>query len=184
MGCVCEIIGEIKDTSTTIDRVCGDPSLGEVEERFYCVNVELRACTIPMVISEFNLDKIIKGKVKITGSLFSDCVPSQLPRFYIYANKLEPADPDVELTNEVAFTGTVTKVKPASVDAFGRDVVSMYLSTVSPLNTESVLFLVLKGQMARINKNLSPRFKVNGTGYIKPYRDVYEVLVTKFEVIQ
>ena len=181
MGCVCEIIGEITDTTTVIDRVCGDKSLGEVEEKFYKVDVNLRQCTIPMVISEFNLDKIIKGKVKITGSLFSDCVPSQLPRFYIYANKLEPADPDVELTNEVAFTGTVTKVKPASVDAFGRDVVSMYISTVSPLNTESVL--VLKGQMARINKTKSPRFKVNGTGYVKPYRDVYEVLVTQFEVI-
>lgn len=183
MGLACTIIGEIVDPTATVDRLCGDKSLGEVEEKFYTVQVNLRSCTIPMLISEFNLDKVVIGKVKITGSLFSDCIPSQLPRFYLYANKLEAAEPDVELTNEVAFTGTVTKVKEASVDAFGRDVLPMYVSTVSPLNTESVLYLALKNQLARVNKNRKPRFKVRGTGYIKPFRDVYEIHVTQLEVI-
>lgn len=183
MGYTCELIGEIVDPSATVDRICGDPSLGEVEEKFYTVQVKLHSCTIPMLVSEVNLDQIIKGKVKITGSLFSDYVSAQLPRFYIYANKLEAADPDVELTNEVTFMGTVTKIKPMSFDAFGRDVLFMYVSTVSPLSTESLLFLVLKNQFARINKDRKPHFKVRGTGYIKPFRDVYEIVATRFEVL-
>lgn len=183
MGFQCELIGEIVDPTPTVDRKCGDASLGEVEETFYAVEVHLRSCTIPVLISEYNLDQVIKGKVKITGSLFSDYVSNQIPRFYIYVNKLEPADPDVELTNEVSYMGTVTKIKPITTDAFGRDVLFMYVSTVSPLNTESVLFLVLKNQLARVNKDRTPHFKVRGTGYIKPFRDVYEIIATRFEVL-
>lgn len=183
MGLTCEIIGEIVDPTLTVDRKCGDASLGEVEETFYKVDLELRGCTIPLIISEFSADEIIKGKVKITGSLFSDYVAKQIPRFYIYANKVEAAEPDVELTNEVSFMGQVTKIKELTHDSYGRDVLFMYASTVSPLNTESVLFLVLKNQLARVNKDKQPHFKVAGTGYIKPFRDVYEILVKQFEVI-
>ncbi len=184
MGYTCELIGEILDPdSITVDRVCGDVDLGEVEETFYAVDCKIHSCTIKLLISEFNKDQIVKGKVKITGSLFSDYVSGQLPSFYIYANKLEAADPDADLTNEITFTGTVTKIKPITVDSYGRDVLFMYVSTVSPLKTESVLFLALKNQLARLNKDRTPHFKVRGSGYIKPFRDVYEIIATRLEVL-
>lgn len=183
MGYTCELVGEIEDSTATVDRVVGDKDLGEETETFYSVKVKLKTCEIPILVSEYNLDQIIKGKVRITGSLFSDYVSNQIPRFYVYANKLEAADPDEELTNEVSYMGTVTKIKPLSHDSYGRDVLFMYVSTVSPLNSESLLFLVLKNQLARVNKDRKPHFKVRGTGYIKKYRDVYEIIATKFEVL-
>lgn len=183
MRLTCELIGEIVDPTLTVDRKCGDASLGEVEETFYKVDLVLRGCTIPLIISEFSAEQVIKGKVKITGSLFSDYVAKQIPRFYIYANKVEAAEPDAELTNEISFMCRVTKIKELTSDSYGRDVLFMYASTCSPLNTESVLFLVLKNQMARVNKNRQPNFNITGTGFIKPFRDVYEILVKQFEVI-
>lgn len=181
MSRVSELVGVIRDPTPKLNRIVGDESSGQPLEKFYTVDIILRDCTIPLVISEYSLGDVCVGTVRVTCSLFSDFQQNQLPMFYLYCNRIEPVEPDTPMTNVVNFSGTVTKVKPLTVDAAGRDVLPMILSDTSPMQSDSVLYLNLKNQMARVNQNRKPRFKVQGCGFIKPYKDIYEIHVQEIE---
>lgn len=172
---VSSLIGCIHDPTPILDRQIGDETFGDTVEKFYTVECELRKCSIPLLISEHNLDCLAKGKVRITGSLFSDYVGPPLPKSYIYVNNIEPVSPDTDLTNEVNFSGTVTVVKNMTVDAASRDTLPIVLANTSPLNTPSILLVTLKDGNARRNKGKKPKFSLSGTGYLQKYKDVYEI---------
>lgn len=172
---VSTLIGFIKNPEPVFDRTIGDETFGDQLEKFYTVECELRKSSIPLLISEHNLDCLVKGKVSITGSLFSDYVDIPLPKSYIYVNKIEPVSPDTDLTNEVNFSGTVTVVRDMTVDSVSRDTLPIVVANTSPLNTPSILLVTLKDGNARRNKGKKPKFNISGTGYLLKYKDVYEI---------
>jgi hypothetical protein len=51
----------------------------------------------------------------------------------------------------------------------------------SPLNTTSVLYLCARMQAARKLRNKEKGYTIVGRGYLKQFRDIYEILITKVE---
>lgn len=183
MSRVCTLYGVITDPTPVLDRIVGDESLGDTPEQFYKVMCSFYRVEIPLLISEHNLSKLTAGPVKVTGALMSDYQPQTIFPFYIYTSDIEKVEPDTSVTNTVDFRGTITKIRTLRQDSAGRDVLGWTLNDQSPLETASVLFVSLKGQLARQYQNVGKYAKVIGTGYLAHFRDVYEINVTNVQIL-
>ena len=171
--------------STLIGTVVdGTPKLNRTvhNERFYSIEVEILGATIPVLISEYILKEQYSETVQIKGCLMSDYKKGVLPKFYIYANDITNVDADTPLTNEVQFSGKVTKNKGFTTNTRCRSILPLTLSDRSPIGGISVLYVCIRDKAARELKDRDIGYTIQGTGYLKKYRDVYEILVTDFEV--
>ena len=183
MSRVCTLYGVISDPTPVLDRSVGTEGLGDTPEKFYRVMCTFYRVEIPLLISEYNLPKLTAGPVEVTGALMSDYKPQTILPFYIYTNDIKPVEPDTCATNKVDFRGTITKIRSLRQDASGRDVHGWTLNDQSPLETASVLFVSLKGKLAREHQNIERYTKVVGSGYLAHFRDVYEINVTEVQIL-
>lgn len=171
------LIGSVMDGTPILDRNING-------ENFYKILVEFRNAKIPVLMSEYTkTQSVYSGKVKITGSLISDVVKGQLPVYYIYANEIEEADQDEDITNEINFVCHISKSNGFKQDTRGRDILPLVGDNNSPLNTTSVYFICLRDADARKLKNKPVGYTIEGVGYLNSYRDVFEIYVKSATVI-
>lgn len=172
MGKVSELIGTVVDGKLTPNR--------EIDgEKFYTIKVAFRETEILVLFSEYvNTQEFPKDtKVKVVGCLMSDIEEGKLPVYYFYANSIEAVDMDTETTNLINFSCTVTKVKEFKTNSRCVDILPLVASDGSPLNTTSVLYLCARSSVARKLKDKPKGYTISGTGYLKPFRDIYEIYI-------
>lgn len=182
MSRICELIGDIDEAEPQLYLQHGDPAMGEDVERFYTIDLHALRVTIPLLVSEYRLDLIKKGRVKVTGALMSFYEKKQPPKFFFFVNGIEDAS-DSELTNTVSFIGEITKKRELTGDAAGRDVFSLVMSDVSPLNEVSLIFVAMRGKMARQYKDIAVHTRICGQGYLRPYKSTYEIYATEVDIL-
>lgn len=173
MGKVSELVGKVVNAKPVQDR--------EIDgEQFFTIDVQFRDTTIPVLYSSCITDKEFEEgtKVRVTGCLMSDVKQKELPKFYFYANSIVSADMDEETTNEINFSCNVTKVKEISADSHCVDILPLVASDSTPLDTTSVLYLCARNGLARRLKNRERGYTITGRGYLKQFRDIYEVYIT------
>lgn len=168
-----ELIGQIVDGNIQPNRVIDG-------EQFYTIDVSFRDTVIPVLFSSYvnscNFEN--DSKVKVSGCLMSDVSRNKLPVFYFYANSIELVDIDTETTNTLNFTCLVTKVKEFGPNNRCEDILPLVASDGSPLHSTSVLFLCAKGNIARRLKDKEKGYTISGKGYLKPFRDIYEIYIS------
>lgn len=172
MGKVSTLIGEVVDGKLKKNR--------EVDgEEFYTIQVSFRGTEIPVLFSKFVNDTEYpeNTKLAVTGCIMSDISGGKLPKFYFYANKMEVVDIDEETTNIINFTCTVTKVREFKTNSRCVDILPLVGSDGSPLSSTSILYLCLRSSIARKLKDKPKGYTLTGTGYLKPYKDIYEIYV-------
>ena len=165
--------------------VDGTPKLNRTvhNEKFYTIDVEFKGTVIPVLISEYSLQEAYSDTIQVTGCVMSDFKKGELPRFYFYANDITNVDADTPVTNEINFCGKVTKNRGFTTNSRCRDILALTLSDTSPVGGVSVLYVCIRDTSARELKDHSVPYEVEGKGYLKPYRDVYEILVTEINTV-
>ena len=179
MGKVSELVGIVTDGKLTPNR--------EIDgEKFNTIKVSFRETEILVLFSEHvNSQEFPKdAKVKVIGCLMSDIAEGKLPVFYIYANSIELVDIDTETTNLVNFSCTVTKVREFKTNSRCVDILPLVASDGSPLHTTSVLYLCAKASIARKLKDKPKGYTISGTGYLKAFRDIYEVYIVDVDNLE
>lgn len=170
MSEVSKLIGEV---------VNGEPKFHHEHdgESFYTIDVQFLDARIDVMFSEYILQGQYSGKVQVTGYLASTVVKNEKPQFFFYANLIESVDIDTPLTNELNFTYKVTKVSDFKVNRHGVDILPLVASDYTALHTTSVLYLCVRGKGARRLKNKEKGYYISAKGYLKQYRDIYEVII-------
>lgn len=179
----------MSNVSTLIGNVLkGVPELNRTidGEKFYTIVVEFKSVVIPVLISEYICaDRVFEDKISVTGCLMSDVYKKgKLPQFYFYANSIEAADMDAEVNNLINFSVTVTKVREFKHNDQCKDILPLVGAAGSPLSTTSVLYLCTINALARKLKDVPKGYALKGTGYLKQFRDVYEIYVQNAEILQ
>lgn len=176
MGRVSELIGEVVDGTLVENRKIDG-------ETFYTIQVSFRGTVIPVLFSSFINDTVypVDTKLKISGCIMSDIKEDTLPVFYFYANSIEVVDIDEESTNIINFTCTVTKVREFKTNGRCIDILPLVGADGSPLNSTSVLYLCARAQVARKLKDKPKGYTLTGTGYLKAYKDIYEIYIVDVE---
>lgn len=177
----------MSNVSTLVGNVLnGKPEFNrEIDgEKFYTIDVEFKSVTIKVLISEYICaGRVFEDKISVTGCLMSDVYrKGKLPVFYFYANKIVAADMDAEVNNLVNFSVTVTKVRDFNHNEQCKDILPLVGSAGSPLSTTSVLYLCTINSLARKLKDIPKGYTLTGTGYLKKFRDIYEIYVQDAEI--
>lgn len=174
MSKVNELIGEVID---------GVPKLSkEINgEQFYTIRVHFNEVDIDVMMSEYLKKDEFKGKICVTGYLITFTRYQEKPYGAIYANKISQASFDADLTNEVCFSYKITKIYDLKFNKQGIDILPIICADYTSLKTTSVIYLCLRGKLARQLKDAEPGIRINGRGYLKQYRDIFEILVTELE---
>ena len=170
------IVGAVIDGTPKLNRTVRN-------EKFYTIVVEFKGTEIPVLISEYNLREEYSDTIQVTGCVMSDFKKGELPKFYFYANAIENVDADTPLSNEIYFCGKVTKNRGFTTNARCRDILALSLSDMSPVCGVSVLYVSARDAVARKLKDRPVPYEVAGRGYLKAYRDVYEIIVTEIEEV-
>lgn len=152
------------------------------DETFKTIRVAFLDAEIDVVISEYVAAESYDGKVKVTGYLASHVTRGSKPVFYFFANSIEETDADVPVTNEVNFSYNVTKVNKSKVNGRGIDILPLVVADYTSLQTTSVLYLCIRGKDARRLQNKPKGYTIEGKGYLKQYRDIYEIITTDVTV--
>lgn len=175
MSKICTIVGEVVD---------GTPQLhhkSSAGESFYKIRVNFVDTEIDVLVSEYNMLENYSGKVAVTGFYASLAHKRQLPKFFFFANEVESADVDAKETDEIAFHCKVSRVGKINHSTSGADACTVYASDYSPLHITSILYLAAKGKWARMLQGKKKGSFVSGTGRIKAFRDVYEIVITDID---
>lgn len=172
MSNISTLVGVVIDGVPTLDR--------EVHsEKFYSITVDFCGVTIPVVFSEYvKVDPELVGKITVRGCLASDVKRGKIPKFYFYANSVDPADADAEPSCNIDFELKVTKSKGFQQNKQGRDILPLVCSTGNPISGTSVIYLCLMNSAARKFKDMDIGYTIYGTGSLNAFRDIYEVYCT------
>lgn len=176
MGKVCELIGSVVDGELRVDRMIED-------EVFYTVTMRFKDTVVPVLFSSYiNSENLVTDtKYAVKGCIMSDIEQGNLPVFYFYVNSMKVVDMDSETTNIVSFSCTVTKVKEFDTNSRGIDILPLVGSDASPLSSTSILYLCARKSLARKLKDKPKGYTITGRGYLKQYRDVYEIYIMDIE---
>ena len=172
MSIVSTLIGEVVNGKPVWNRNISG-------EDFCTIEVSFRDTVIPVLFSSLVYDKDwdTSSKVSVTGCLISDIRDGKLPVFYFLANSIKSVDMDLETTNEINFSCTVTKVRELKMDSRCTDILPLVASDWTPLDTTSILYLTVRAATARKLKDKKKGYKITGKGYLKEFRDIYEISV-------
>ena len=173
MGKISTLIGEVVD---------GVPKLHHTDsdgEHYYTIKVQFLDATIDVLFSEFVKKDSFEDKISVTGYLASEPRRGDKPYFYFFGSKIESVDIDTPITNEINFTCKVTKVGDFKVNRFGVEVLPLIGSDYTVRHTTSVLYLCVRDKDARRLYNREKGYYLTGKGYLKQYRDIYEIRVNE-----
>lgn len=175
MSKVSKLIGEVVDgTPRDYARLSG--------ELFKAITVQLLDARIDVVISEFVAEEQYSGKIEITGYLASNAQKGSSPIFFLFANEIQNVPDDTPITNKVQFRYKVTKVSKFKSNSRGVDLLPLVAADYTAHQTTSVIYLCIRGINARKLKDKKPGYHITGEGYLKQYRDIYEIITTDIEV--
>jgi hypothetical protein len=146
-------------------------------EKFYYIEVQFLDAKIKVVFSEYIKQEKYYGKIAVTGYLASLLNEEGKPDFFFYANLIESVDLDTPITNEISFTYKVTKTSRFKANSRGVDILPLVVADYTAQKTTSVLYLCARGQVARRLKDKPHGYYITGNGYLKQYRNIYEVIV-------
>lgn len=174
MSKISKLIGEVVD---------GDPvfAFEEDDEQFFKIRVKFLDAEIDVLFSEYIIQGSYSGKVEVTGYLASDFVKNNEINFYFYANSIEAVDLDTPVSNTVEFTYKVTKVGQLKANRRAVDILPLVVSDFTARKTTSVLYLCIRGKWARKLKDKDKGYYISGKGFLKQYRNVYEIIVMDLE---
>lgn len=176
MSNISKLVGVVVDGVPTYDRTVHG-------EKFNCITVDFNGITIPVLFSEYIVaDTELVGKIVVTGCLASDVKRNTIPKFYIYANSIEPADDDAEPCSSINYELKVTKSKGFQQNKQSRDILPLVCSTGNPIAGTSVVYLCLMNNAARKFKDTPVGYTIKGTGDLHAFRDIYEVYSTDAEL--
>ena len=149
-------------------------------EKFYTIKVKFRTCEIKVLISEHTMLEEYGGVISVTGYLATFKVKEENRKYeYVFVGtKIEQAELDSPLTNQISFNYKVTRVEKLDVNGYGVEVLTLYASFYTPFKTTSIVKLCAKSQAARVLNNREPGFYISGQGYLKSYKDTYEIIIT------
>lgn len=172
---VSELVGSVINGTPTLNRTTDD------DEKFYTIDVSFYGTNIPVLFSSYvNSQSFEKdSKIKVTGSVMSDMGSDKLPVFYFYANAIEVVDKDTNTSNEIFFSYKVIRVKEFTQNNRGVDILPLIGNKQSPLDTWSLAFLCARGSVARKLKDVPAGYTIEGRGYLKQFRDVYEIFINE-----
>lgn len=176
MSKISKLIGTVMDGEPKFDHEADG-------EKFYTITVQFRDALIKVKFSEYLLGPRFADKVCVTGYLASTPSKGERPDFYFFGNKIESVDIDTPETNELNFAYRVTKVSEFKVNRRSVDILPLVASDYTPLHTTSVLYLCARGKVARKLKERKAGYYISGTGYLKQFRDIYEIIFTDLEDI-
>lgn len=170
MSKISKLVGEVVD---------GEPvfCFEDDDEQYFSITVRFLNATIKVVFSEYIIQGHYSGKVEVTGYLASDFQSKNNIDFYLHANAIESVDIDTPSSNTLQFTYKVTKVGKMKANQRGVDVLPLVVSDYTSRQTTSVLYLCVRGKWARKLKDMQKGYYITGEGYLKQYRNVYEVIV-------
>lgn len=178
MSIISTMYGEVLDGEYKFHHEVGD-------EKFYTINVKFRDAIIDVMLSQYLREDLpLKGKVKVTGFLASIPARKDVPYFYFYANLIERVDVDTPITNDVKFNYKVTHTSKFKTNNRGVDMLPLVASDYNPLHQTSVLYLCARDVNARMLKDRPMNYFITGSGYLKQYRDIYEILIHTVEEIK
>lgn len=178
MGVITEIVGVVTDGALVKNREYKG-------ETFYTIKVKFLSAEIPVLFSEYVNSTVFDtdSKVKVKGCLMSDIITGSIPKFYFFANSIEPVDIDTDCSNEVNFLCTVTKVKKLTPNSRCEDILPLVCADKSPINTTSIIYLCVKGADARKLNGREKGYVIQGKGQLRTFRDVYEIWTTEISNI-
>lgn len=178
MSKVSTMCGEVLDGNYTFHHE-------EKGEKFYTINVKFRDAIIDVMLSQYLLeDKPMSGKINVTGFLASIPKRKDKPYFYFYANLVERVDIDAPLTNDVNFNYKVTHSSDFKTNSRGHDLLPLVASDYNALHQTAVLYLCARDQHARVLKSRTKNYFITGSGYLKQYRNIYEILIKDIDEIK
>lgn len=151
-------------------------------EHFYAIEVQFLDAPIDVLVSEYVKQDVYSGKVEVTGYLASTPSKEGHPTFYFLANSIESVPEDTPITNKVGFKYKVTKVSKFKANSRGIDLLPLVVADYTPHQTTSVIYMCLRGALARKHKDRGANYYISGEGYLKKYRDIYEIIVMDAEV--
>lgn len=175
MSKISKLIGEVID-GTPVDFVKINGEL------FKAIDVQILDARINVVISEFVALEEYSGKIEITGYLASNVQKGSVPTFFLFANEIVSVPDDTPITNKVQFKYKVTKVSKFKSNSRGVDLLPLIAADYTAHQTTSVIYLCVRGINARKLKDRKPGYHITGEGYLKQYRDIYEIITTDVEV--
>lgn len=175
MSKISKLIGEVIEGKPKFDHATNDG------EKFYTIRVQFLDAEIDVMFSEYLLEDKFSDKIEVTGYLASTPRKNASPRFYFYGNQIKSVDIDTPITNELNFSYRVTKAGEFKQNQRCTDILPLVASDYTALHTTSVLYLCARGKVARKLKGKEKGYYVNGRGYLKQYRDIYEVLIVELE---
>lgn len=153
-------------------------------EKFYTILVQFFDAPMKVLMSEYVMTSKYEGTIAVTGCVTSTHKRKTLPKFYFYASTIEAVDIDTPLSNEISFDGKIVKIGEFKLNTRNHDILPLVLKSSSPFHKQdTILYLCTKNTDARLLKDKPPGYNVTGTGYLKAYKDIFEVLVTSIEVI-
>ncbi len=174
MGKVSELIGTV---------VCGQPEYDRTvdEECFNTIQVKFRGLQISVLYSALTCTSQFRDgtKIKVVGCLMSDVRKNKYPKFYIYAHSISEVDIDSAPTNLIYFSCMVNNVREYTTNSRCIDILPLVATDTSPIGTLSVLYLCARKGDARRLMNIEKGYTLEGWGYLKCYRDVYEICIMK-----
>lgn len=174
MSKISTLIGEVLDGKPKFDHEVNG-------EKFYTISVQFLDAVIDVMFSEYILEEQFTDKIQVTGYLASIPRKGENPRFFFYGNKIESVDIDTPITNELNFSYRVTKVGKFKQNQRCMDILPLVAADYTALRKTSVLYLCARGQVARKLKGKEKGYYLNGKGYLKQYRDIYEVLIVELD---
>lgn len=174
MSKVSTMIGVVVDGKPEYDRTING-------EAFHTITVNFRGTQIRLLYSTIVCTRTFKEntKVKVVGCVMSDTRRRKVPDYYFYCHSIEEVDVDSELTNTINFSSVVTKVGDFKVNSRCEDMLPLKTFDSSPIRTTTLLTLYVKGAFARRLKDKPKGYTIQGSGYLKKYRNGYEVIVTE-----
>lgn len=175
MSKISKLIGEVVD---------GQPRdfVSINNEMFKAITVQFLDAQIDVVISEYVAVQQYSGKIEVTGYLASNVQKGTVPMFFVFANDIVSVPEDTPVTNKVQFKYKVTKVSKFKSNSRGVDLLPLVAADYTAHQTTSVIYLCVRGLNARKLKDKKPGYYLTGEGYLKQYRDIYEIITTDVEV--
>lgn len=161
----------------------GDPVENRVinNEKFYTIKARFHKAEIRVLYSQYTFSGTFNkdSMISVTGCLMSDIKQGSRPEFYLYANKIEVVDLDTESTNTLNFRCSITRVKDFCINSRCIEILPLVAAEKNPLGATSVLYITAHDGIARKLKDKDKGYTLMGEGYLRSYRDIFDITITK-----
>lgn len=172
------LVGTVIDGNPVENRVINN-------EKFYTIKAKFHKAEIRVLYSQYTFDNTLNKdtKIAVTGCLMSDIKQGSRPDFYLYANKIEVVDMDTESTNTLNFRCSITRVKDFCINSRCMEIQPLVAAERNPLGATSILYISARDGIARKLKDREKGYALAGKGYLRSYRDIYDITLIEAYIV-